>query len=222
MVATSAPKASALGIDDSEVFVIQAPQNTVYFIYSDTSQHSKPIGVCSANPIDWTATGYIKGMTLHTQMEGIDTDSDLVNQVTGAPLFTDMSVVLSGGPCVQVLVKYYETNKMAPVYFGAQDEKCYWFRRDGSRIDETGLLPSSHEDMFVLEHFLDSNGNTALILYGYTGQGTFAGARFFKTVIDSNIRNYIHSYYIFHWIDSDNDSFPDMNEINATPVAYGD
>jgi hypothetical protein len=144
-----------------------------------------------------------------------------VNQITGAPMFNDKAIVVSGGPLVSVLVKYYETNKIAPVYYKVDDGKRYWFLSNGTRIDETGLNPSSNGDMFVVEHFLDPMGNTVLIIYGYTGKGTFAGARFFKTVIYGNIRDYSHSYYVFHWVDANNDSFPDMNEIDPTPVVYG-
>jgi hypothetical protein len=183
---------------------------------------NKPLGVFKASPIDWTATGYIKGMTRHPQIEGMDTEGSLVDQTTGAPKFSDKAIVMSGGQYVQLLVKYYEMNRISPVYFGMMNEEYYWFRRNGTRITETGLIPSPNNDMFVVEHFIDLNGNNVLAIYGYTGQGTFAGARFFKTVIYPNIENYTHSYYIFHWIDADNDSFPDLNEIDSTPVAFGD
>jgi hypothetical protein len=213
---------SALTIDDSEVFIIQAPENTVYFIYSDTVKDSKPLGVHKASAIDWTATGYLKGITQHTQMEGLDTDSSLVDQSNGAPKFNDKAVAISGGPAVQVLVKYYEKNKIAPVYHKVDNGKSYWYCRNGTRIDISGITPTSQNDMFVIEHFLDPQGNAVLAIYGFEGRGTFAGARFFKTVIHPNIRDYTHSYYIYHWLDLNNDYFPDLNEIDSNPVAYGD
>jgi len=221
-VTVATPKASALGIDDSKVFVLEAPQNTVYFVYSSIQQDNKPLGVAKANAIDWTATGYIKGMTRNSQLEGLDTEDNLVDQTTGAPMFSDRAAVLSGGPVVQVLVKYYETQRISPVYFESTDGKCYWVRSNGDRIEDTGLVPSTHNDMFLVEHFIDTKGNSVLVIYGYTGLGSFAGARFFKTVMYTSIRSYTHSYYIFHWVDANNDSFPDMNEIDTTPVAYGD
>jgi hypothetical protein len=220
-VTFTTPKTSALGIDDSKVFVLEAPQNTVYFIYSSILQDNKPLGVAKANAIDWTATGYIKGMTRNPQLEGLDTEGNLVDQTTGTPMFSDKAVVLSGGPLVQVLVKYYETQRISPVYFEFADGKCYWVRSNGNRIEETGIVPSEHNDMFLVEHFIDPRGNSVLVIYGYTGLGSFAGARFFKTVVYSSIRDYTHSYYIFHWVDANNDSFPDMNEVDTTPVAYG-
>ncbi len=216
------PSVSALTLDDSEVFILEAPENTVYFIYSDTIKSSKPLNVMRASPIDWTATGYIKGITRQAQMEGLDTDNTLVDQSSGAPKFTDKAVVSSGGPFVQVLVKYYESNRIAPVYFGVEDGRAYWYNRNGSRIDATGISPNSQNDMFVVEHFLDPAGNAVLIIYGYGGIGTFAGAKFYKTVIHPNIRDYTHSFYIYQWLDMNNDYFPDLNEIDPNPVAYGD
>jgi hypothetical protein len=216
------PSVSALTLDDSEVFILEAPENNVYFIYSDTIKSSKPLGVAKASPIDWTATGYVKGITRNNQIEGLDTDGTLVDQSSGVPKFSDKAVVLSGGPIVQVLVKYYEKNRIAPIYFKAEDGNAYWYRKDGTRIDETGMVPNSQNDMFVVEHFLDPSGNAVLIVYGYTGSGTFAGAKFFKTIIHPNIRDYTHSYYIYQWIDMNNDNFPDLNEIDPNPVASGD
>lgn len=213
---------SAITVDDSEVFVIDAPANTVYFIYSDTMKTSKPLGTSPASPIDWTATGYLKGMTIYSQMEGLDTNSNLINQSSGAPKLSDKSIVISGGPCVQVLARYYEDNRIAPLYYGSANGKSYWFLKNGTRIDASGIAPNAQNDMFVVEHFLDSNGNAVLLVYGYSGLGTFAGARFFEDVIYPNIRNYTHSYYIYHWIDSNNNYFPELNEINPVPVAYGD
>jgi hypothetical protein len=155
-------------------------------------------------------------------MEGLDTDGNFIDQSSGTPQFNDKSIVLSGGPYVQVLVRYYEANRIAPVYYGSTDGKSYWFLKNGARIDASGLTPNAQNDMFVVEHFLDPKGNTVLIIYGYYGRGTFAGARFFKDVIYPDIRNYSHSFYIYHWTDSNNDYFPDLNEIDPTPVAYGD
>ena len=215
------PTGSALTIDDSEVFIIEAPENTVYFIYSDIVKTSKPLGVHKASPIDWTATGYLKGITRYTQMEGLDTDGNLVDQSNGAPKFNDKAITISGGPAVQVLVKYYEKNRLAPVYHKVDSGTSYWYCRNGTRIDETGITPSSQNDIFVIEHFLDPQGNAVLIIYGFEGRGTFAGARFFNTVIHPNIRDYTNSFYIYQWQDSNNDKFPDLNEIDPNPIAQG-
>ena len=216
------PALSALTVDDSEVFIFESPTNTVYFIYSNTMVGTKPLGVGKASPIDWTATGYLKGLTRHSQMEGVDTDGSLIDQSSGAPKFSDKGVVFSGGPAVQVLVKYYEMNRIAPVYFGTEYDTYYWYTRDGTRIDATGLIPTPHNDMFVIEHFLDGNGNAILVVYGYRGTGTFAGAKYFNAVIKPDIRTYTHAYYVYHWVDANNDYFADLNEINPIPVAYGD
>jgi hypothetical protein len=193
----------------------------VYFIYSNIKSNYKPLGTLNASPIDWTATGYIKGLAKNGQMEGLDTNVDLIDQSSGEPIFSDKAIVLSGGPAVQVLVKYYEINRIAPVYCKSESGMIYFYKNNGEKIAESGIVFSHNEDMFVVEHFLDQKGNAVLIIYGYGGLGTFAGAKFFKDVIHPNIREYTHSYYIFHWIDSNDDSFPDLNEIDPNPVAYG-
>lgn len=209
------PSAAALTVDDSEVFILEAPEHSVYFIYADFTKGP-------GSHIDWTATGYIKGLTRNTQFEKLSSDGNVIDQTTRAPLISDEAIIMSGGPIVQKLVGYYESNRIAPVYFGDENGLPYFYKKDGVRIDETGIMPSNHEDVFVIEHFLDNSGNAVLIIYGYGGLGTFAGARLFKSVIYPNIRSYTHSYYIYHWFDDNGDCFPDLNEIDSTPIACGD
>jgi hypothetical protein len=221
------PGARGLTVDDSPVFIFTAPANTVYFIYSDTdASRAKPLGVGYASPIDWTATGFIYGMTVNVQRSGIDTDASLVDCVTGAPKISNAAIVMSGGPGVQVLVKYFEGTRLAPVYYQLDGSTAYWYRSDGTRIDPTAMalsdLTAGHKDIFVVEHFPDASGNAVLVIYGYGGKGTFAGGQFFKAIIYPNIASYTHTYYIFQWNDANGDGFVDLSEIQTTPVAYGD
>ena len=66
---------------------------------------------------------------------------------------------------------------------------------------------------------IDADGNTVLIVYGNTWQGSFVGGRFYKFVMSMNPTIYDVSWYHFKWIDSDADDFADVNEVNTTPVA---
>lgn len=75
--------------------------------------------------------------------------------------------------------------------------------------------------MFVIESFIDNAGNNVFIVYGYGWKGTFAAGKFFKFVAYPDIKNYTDSYDVFKWIDSDDDGFVDLNEIDATPVISG-
>jgi len=103
----------------------------------------------------------------------------------------------------------------------------YWYTKAGAKLTATAMSKSVfgdgityHQDMFVVEHLLDVNGNAVFIVYGYGWKGSFAGGRYFKAVIYPDISGYTHAYYIYRWIDGNNDGFPDLNEI--TQVTYGD
>jgi hypothetical protein len=170
---------------------------------------------------DWTAAGYVAGMCTNLQNEATDTNQLVIAHNNGAVLLQNKTVILFGGPVVNAPVKYYESNRIAPVYYGVEDGKAYWYNRNGSRIDATGITPNSQNDMFVVEAFTDDDGNKILIVYGYGWKGTFAGGKFFKFIIDPNRINYNDSYYIFRWNDNNGDAFVDLNEISPISIATG-
>jgi len=208
--------------------IINAVAGSVYFIYPDYDPgHSKGNGAIAAALSDFTAMGAINGMTANTQLACLDTSSSYVTQSNGKPSMTGKGIVLVGGPIVHACVKYYEGQRIAPVYFGMEGSKCYWYTKAGVKLSQTAMDTSVfnvglayHQDMFVVETFLDSNGNTVFIIYGYGWKGSFAGGTFFKSVIYPNISSYTHAYYIYKWNDTNNDGFPDLNEISQ--VTYGD
>ena len=103
-------------------------------------------------------------------------------------------------------VRYYETQRIAPVYCGVEGSTIYWYTKAGVKIPETALSTSVfdvgyayHQDMFVVEFFLDSDGNTVFVIYGYGWKGSFAAGKFFKSTIYPNISSYTHGYYIYLW-----------------------
>jgi len=197
-------------------------ENTVYFVYPDYGGF-KPAGVGYAWLSDWTATGFLVGMCSNRQHENTDTNSTMIDTTCGAVKLRDATVVLFGGPKVNAPVHYYESNRMAPLYFHEEGGTCHWYRSDGMRIDETALPSSqlSSQDMFVVESFIDGSGNMVFIIYGYGWKGTFAGGKFFKFVMYPNIGSYTASHYVYKWNDSNNDGFVDMNEISTIPIAQG-
>jgi len=200
--------------------IVNANEGDVYFIYPDYTGN-KPPGVSHAILSDWTAAGYVIGMSLNIQNEATDTNTAYIYANNGNVKLQNKSVVLFGGPVVNAPVKYYEKNRIAPLYFRYVSGVCYWYRADGTCIDESGLPHSqtNSRDMFVVMAFLDESGNKVLIIYGYGWKGTFAGGKFFKFVIYPNIANYSSSYYIFEWIDNNGDGFVDLNEISETPIS---
>jgi hypothetical protein len=209
-----------ISIYDIDCDIINASQDDVNFIYPDY-QGSKPPGISYAMVTDWTAAGYIAGMCTNRQNEATDTNQLIIDHNNGEVMLQDKSVILFGGPIVNAPVNYYEKNRIAPLYYKAENGKAYWFQRDGTRIDETGINPNSQTDMFVIEAFTDDNGNKVLIVYGYAWKGTFAGGKFFKFIIDPNCLNYNNSYYVFRWNDDNGDYFVDLNEISMISIATG-
>jgi hypothetical protein len=203
---------------------VDAAENEIYFIYPDY-RGVKPPGVAPALLSDWTATGFILGMCTHLQYETTDTDPSVVDTGNGALKLQGKGVVLFGGPLVNAPVHYYEANRIAPLYFGVEGGKYYWYRRDGTRIDATGMafsdIRAGNKDMFVIESFIDPDGNHIFIVYGYGWKGTFAGGKFLKFVIYPYIGNYTCSYYVFKWVDDNGDGFVDLDEIITTPIVQG-
>jgi Tol biopolymer transport system component len=209
-------------VSDLASAIVGASDHSTYFVYPDY-QGVKLAGVTYAWLSDWTATGFMLGMCSNIQYETTDTNPNIIDTGSGAITIQDGSFVLFGGPLVNAPVHYYEANRIAPLYYQNDDGTLYWYRADGTRIDATALQgpqKSSH-DMFVVESFIDSNGNHIFIVYGYGWKGTFGAGKFLKFVMYPNIASYTSSYYVFQWIDGNGDGFVDLNEISTTPVAQG-
>jgi len=207
-------------ITDTMMKIVTADPNTVYFIYPDY-QGSKPPGVGYAWVTDWSAAGFVAGMCSNSQIDTTDTDSAVINTATGKPKLSNKIIVLFGGPLVNSAVNYYEDNRIAPVYWQGTGG-LRWHLSDGTELTSTRLTwaeINSGQDIFVVETFIDADGNTVLIVYGNTWQGSFVGGRFYKFVMSMNPEIYDGSWYHFKWMDNDGDDFADFTEVNTTPIA---
>jgi hypothetical protein len=212
-----------ISISEIDTDIVNSAEGMVNFIYPDNTG-SKPPGVQHALLSDWTAAGYIAGMCANRQDETTDTNQLVINMNNGAVTLFDEIVVLFGGPIVNAPVKYYENNRISPVYYRYVNDANYWYKFDGTRLEQTRMTFSeinSGKDMFVVQAFTDDNGNKILIVYGYGWKGTFAGGKFFKFIIDPDKINYMGSYYIFRWTDNNGDGFVDLNEISTSLIATG-
>ena len=212
-----------VSIYDIDCDIVNASEDNVNFIYPDYTG-SKPPGVSYAALSDWTAAGYIAGMCTNIQKEATDTNQLIVDSNNGSVILQNKTVILFGGPIVNAPVKYYENNRVAPLYYRNVDGANYWYEFDGTRLEETRMTYAeinAGQDMFAVESFTDDNGNKILIVYGYGWKGTFAGGKFFKFIIDPNRINYNNSYYIFKWNDDNADDFVDLNEISTISIATG-
>jgi hypothetical protein len=179
---------------------------------------TKPAGTVSAAWIDATASSILEGMLINPQFS-FDTNDLIVNQTNGEPLPGAPSVfVMSGGPFVNGPVKFYETNyatTLTPVHFGHDGSNYAFYNASNMIIPGTSAAPASlgaSLDYFLIESFVDNNGNNVLIVYGYGGRGTFAGALYFKEVMYPAGGDILApGVKIVKWEDKNGNGLPDMS-----------
>jgi hypothetical protein len=192
---------------------------------------TKPAGTSSAAWIDATAASIILGM-IQSPSFTYDVNGTAINQGQdpnsggGQPQVpAPTMIIMSGGPLVNGPVAYYENDarngklENAPVYFYQwQDPDGHTYREFRKSIDNSEILTSkadlsilgNHLDYFLIESFHDANGNQVVMIYGYTGYGTFAGALYFKTKLFPAMGNTLSDgYQIVQWYDSNANGFVD-------------
>ena len=190
--------------------------NNVRLVYPSDSS-SKPLGCGAAMVSDWLASMAVS-TKLTNYTEGLDTSSAFVNQTSGRPVGLPSSGIVSfGGPFVNPLVKYAESNlalraNRAPVRFYYDSAKgAFTFQHlDGSSIPGASL-PSSvinhGEDMFVVESYRDGAGRFILLCYGFGWKGTYAAGKYFQTVVYPHLGSFDANWVIVRWEDSNGDGF---------------
>ena len=215
----------------------------VYVFVGAPIGDAKPRGTLAAHWIDASAAAILEGMVLSPKFS-FDTNSIMVTQGNGGtageptpenqmppPLPGPYVYVMSGGPIVSGPVAYYEQSGISPVYWSStiEDSKLIFEFVDRSTgvivptkvpFSELGTFPSSvSQDYFLIECFVDPDGNTVLIIYGYTGIGTFAGALYYKEYLhptgspsDPGGDMFTHGAWIYHWIDLNGNHLPEITD----------
>jgi hypothetical protein len=187
---------------------------SVRMIYP-SEQTPKPLGCVAAMVSDWTASAFIY-TKLETVVEGIDTNSAFVNQVSGKPLGAANSGLISfGGPFVNPVVAYAENETTpdgdrAPVKFYQNAGTFYFQHQNGAGITGANLSSSvinSNTDMFVIEVYRDGDGRNEMLCYGFGWKGTYAAGKYFDTEIYPNLDSYPYSWIIVLWFDANGDGF---------------
>lgn len=145
-----------LGDEGLQQFSCIQKSDDVAVIVGGTSEIDlwrKPTGTVFAQFIDATAAA---GLWFLCD-DGIlywDIDDTAVNQADGEPLVGG-HLIMSGGPIVNGPVKYYEDNKIAPVYFKGVGSKVAFFdSTTDTQVVGAELLTSElgpQKDMFVVE-----------------------------------------------------------------------
>ena len=224
----SAPFTVTLSLSLGGSAMLSAPVNNAYFIFPDSNMaHKKPTGVGYASVTDWTALGFVYGsLTYMPQFIALDTDSSVIDQSTGAPKVSNKIIVLFGGPLVNEVVHYYESHGIAPLHWGLvggfTSGTEYYYNRAGQEVAHLSISAiTSNQDMALIEAFTDQNGNKVIIFSGFGWRGTFVGGIYFKTVLASQLPTMNNSWYIYSWADSNGNGFPEVSEVNSTPVNQG-
>jgi hypothetical protein len=193
---------------------------------------TKPAGTASAAWVDSTAAAIVMGMIEDTSFS-FDTNSTAINPTTGhveqPPIPKGSTIIMSGGPLVNGPVKYYETNyatENEPVHFGTYINKGItynaFYDASNNEIGNTAADLSklgNSLDYFVIQIFKDSQNpqNTIVIIYGYTGYGTFAAALYFKTVLFPTLgKTVAPGYAIVRWQDTNGNHLPDTADSYQT------
>jgi hypothetical protein len=188
---------------------------------------TKPAGTMPAAWSDSTAAALVLGMLTNPKFS-FDIDPTTVDQLTGQPKPGPISVfVMSGGPFVNGPVKFYETNyatTLTPVHFGFAGSNYAFYDASNMIIPGTSVNPTSlgtSLDYFLIESFVDNNGNNVLIIYGYGGRGTFAAALYFKEQLYPGPGNTLSpGYQIVQWNDTNGNGLPEFPQDSFTQVYH--
>ncbi len=176
---------------------------------------TKPLGCSPAMVSDWLASMAVASK-LQNFTEGLDTNSNFVDQTTGTAVGQPMdSIVSFGGPVVNPIVKYAEsdatpTGDRAPLKFYADAGTFYFQHGNGTSITGANLPASvinNNMDMFLIETYQDADGRHILLCYGFGWKGTYAAGKFFDSNIYHNLDAYKVSWVIGKWEDTNGDGF---------------
>ncbi len=154
---------------------------------------------------------------------GPQSNPNWVDQNTGALLLgSGATVVTAGGPFPNKPLKWLErTQQLTKVYFHTNGIDTYSFKRRSDEATLTSMTVSQcspHHDRFLIELGTDpDNGTLALIGYGICtgGYGTQAAAYLWANVMLPNRMAYPDSWYIFDWVDTNNDSIANVGDTFA-------
>jgi hypothetical protein len=191
----------------------QFAANNVKVTYpSDSAQ--KPLGCAAAWVSDWMASAFVT-TKLQSYIEGLDTNSNFVDQTTGRPQGDISQGIISfGGPVVNPIVKYAESSgtpsvDRAPIRFYTDGATFYFQHWDGSSITGANLPASvinNDQDMFVIEIYLDASGRYVMLCYGFGWKGTYAAGKYFQTIYP-DLASYNFTWIVVKWQDTNGDGF---------------
>jgi len=213
-------------LSEASTQILSAPASSVYFIYAN------PYRMVSAPPTPWqaafaaydaTAAGLIYGLCANNQLICFDSHPAIVvpKEPASDPPFnygkvlpSSKRVVVVGGRGPNWVVDYYERTGQTPLKAYVKPTEWGFETQAGTIVASVPATTDfTHNDLFVIMVFQDSNGNFVLIIYGLGWKGTFAGGILFKEVA-KNLASYPSSAYVYKWTDdAGQDGVPQTSEI---------
>jgi len=198
--------------------ILNAPANTVYFIYADPAYMG-----CAEATYDVTSGEAVRNLCVNTQHYGFNTTQHWLSPLgkINTTTINNSTIAMFGGRCPNVVVNYYETVKgLTPVKFNDNSTHIWFENKTGTILGALPRLvteiPNCHEDLFTAMVFYDEDGdNNVFVMYGVNWKGTWASGIYFKELISKNLSAYTNDYYVFHWIDAnEQDGIPQSSEIH--------
>ncbi len=207
-----------------------ASTNSVYFVLPDYTgpyhtSAAKCGGVITAQLSDYSAGGFAIGSYTNPQNLVLDTSSSVSQTTCGNPTGIAGTIVAIAGPIVNEAVHYYEqVLGVTPIYFLSGASSKFVVRSTGQKFAVSVGNPMPGDDLFVIEGFVDGSGRSVYIVYGFSWQGTLAGATFFNSNIRNHLSQFTGSWYIYEWKDASSglsaNSVPDAGD-SYTQLASG-
>jgi len=183
--------------------------NTVRMVYPSDSTN-KPLGRGAAMLSDWIASAIVY-TKLTSVSEDLDTNPSFVNQATGNPYGNScIGIITFGGPDVNLVTYYAETQGYAPLCFVVAQDRFYFKLKDGTSIPGADLpisVINHDQDMFVIEFFEDQAGRFFMICQGFGWKGTYAAGKYFERVLYPSLESSQEGWFIVKWVDTNGNGF---------------
>jgi hypothetical protein len=196
--------------------IVNAPPESVYFIYSD------PDVIGARATYDAAAGTSIFSLCKNSQYQGFMKTSDwfLPSGCVNSTRATGFIFVLIGQPSNLAATGYYEEMGLSPIR-SARNATHYLLLDASNAIiaaADAAAVDQGLEDLIIIQTF-KSEGNTMLILYGFNWRGTWAAGLYFSELITASPQDYSESFCVLRWEDSTGDGVPQQFEIHRLQIS---
>ncbi|MBE2248398.1 MAG: hypothetical protein IAE78_02540 [Myxococcus sp.] len=129
-------------------------------------------------------------------------DSGVLDAVTGEPLLFGPMLCVGGGSFFQRSIGWLESVNLAPVRDTSTATQYRLSLRDGGAVASGAVssLGATH-DVFVIQLVRTPTGATVLNTGGFYGEGTTAGAWYFRNVLLPMRASLTSGWYVVEWTD---------------------